>query len=316
MHSLTVDFKSGVLGGRAGPCLSLYQSTHRYHPDNQQDSVRFGNLTRVLRESLQQHYGSQDATALLEPFDELATDAGVWKHTQSGLAVLAAPGFFRVYRLLRTVPSSPSLPTVPRQAAPSHHAISGRVPRPYVERREIRLFEGNRDALEEIDLVPGARTITEALGHELTEPHLTVASYGGAGRVAQRHGHGSKSDEIDVDRERYFRAVDRSILEQYSRPSGLPLILAALSEYHAPFHSVSQNPYLLTEGVQINPGALSSKELCAHAWRAFGPRYFSRLHQLVERFGAPPRGESWRGEPPGHRGGRHCWARRHDPYRS
>ena len=287
MHSLTVDFKSGVLGGRAGPCLSLYQPTHRHHPDNQQDSVRFRNLTRALRESLQQHYGSQDATALLQPFDELATDAGVWKHTQSGLAVLAAPGFFRVYRLLRTVPGravvADSFHVKPllriMQSADAYHVLM-------LNRREIRLFEGNRDALEEIDLVPGARTITEALGHELTEPHLTVASYGGAGRVAQRHGHGSKSDEIDVDRERYFRAVDRSILEQYSRPSGLPLILAALSEYHAPFHSVSQNPYLLTEGVQINPGALSSKELCAHAWRAFGPRYFARLHQLVERFGA------------------------------
>jgi hypothetical protein len=150
----------------------------------------------------------------------------------------------------------------------------------------MRLFEGNRDALEEIDLVPGARTITEALGDHLTKPHLTVASYGGAGGVPQRHGHGSKNDEIDTDTERYFRAVDRSILEQYSRPSGLPLILAALSEYHEPFHRVSQNPYLLPEGIETNPGALSSDELCRHAWRAVEPRYLARLGQLVERFGA------------------------------
>jgi hypothetical protein len=79
------------------------------------------------------------------------------------------------------------------QSADAYHVLT-------LNRREIRLFEGNRDALEEIDLVPGARTITEALGAELTEPHLTVASYGGAGSVAQRHGHGSKNDEIDVER--------------------------------------------------------------------------------------------------------------------
>lgn len=287
MHSLTVDFKSGVLSSRSGPCLSLYQPTHRHHPGNQQDPVRFRNLTRVLGESLEQQYGSQDATALLEPFHALASDGGFWEHTQSGLAVLAAPGLFRVYPLPRTVPEravvadsfhvKPLLRII--QSADAYHVLT-------LNRREMRLFEGNRDGLEEIDLVPGARTIMEALGDELTDPHLTVASYGGAGGIAQRHGHGSKNDEIDVDTERYFRAVDRSILEQYSRPSGLPLILAALSEYHQPFHRISQNPHLLTEGIQINPRALSSEELCAHAWRVVEPRYLARLSQLVERFGA------------------------------
>jgi Bacterial archaeo-eukaryotic release factor family 3 len=287
MHSLTVDFKSGVLSNRTAPCLSLYQPTHRHHPDNQQDSVRFRNLTRVLGESLQQQYGSHDATTLLEPFHALAMDGGFWNHTQSGLAVLAAPAFFRVYQVLRAVPEravvADSFHVKPllriMQSADAYHVLT-------LNRREMRLFEGNRDALEERDLVPGARTITEALGDELTEPHLTVASYGGAGGVPQRHGHGSKNDEIDTDTERYFRAVDRSILEHYSLPSGLPLILAALSEYHQPFHSVSQNPYLLTEGIEINPAALSSDELCRRAWRAVEPRYLAQLGQLVERFGA------------------------------
>jgi hypothetical protein len=45
--------------------------------------------------------------------------------------------------------------------------------------QKIQLFEGNRDTLDEIDPAPEApRTITEALGAELTEPHQTVASHG------------------------------------------------------------------------------------------------------------------------------------------
>ncbi|MGE3842278.1 MAG: hypothetical protein AB7I50_11880 [Vicinamibacterales bacterium] len=44
--------------------------------------------------------------------------------------------------------------------------------------------------------------------------------------------------------------------------------------------------YVLTGGIEINPGALSSDELCRHAWRAVEPRYLARLGQLVERFGA------------------------------
>ena len=90
-----------------------------------------------------------------------------------------------------------------------------------LNRREVKLFEGNRDALDEIEPAPGVpRTITDALGEELTEPHLTVASYGmGAAGPAMHHGHGAKKDEVDLDAERFFRAVDRAVLEHHSKSS-------------------------------------------------------------------------------------------------
>ena len=65
------------------------------------------------------------------------------------------------------------------------------------------------------------------------------------------HGHGGKKDEVDIDAERFFRAVDRAVLEYYSRPSNLPLILAALPEHHHRFHQVSQNPLLVAEGIRL-----------------------------------------------------------------
>jgi hypothetical protein len=130
------------------------------------------------------------------------------------------------------------------------------------------------------------RTITEALGEELTEPHLTVASYGkGAGEPAMYHGHGSKKDEVDIDTERFFRTIDRAVLEHHSRPSGLPLILAALPEYHTLFRRVSHNPFLMAEGIEIYPDALPIDALRARAWRLVEPRYLARLATLVETFG-------------------------------
>lgn len=33
-----------LVGLHARPCLSLYMGTHRSHPDNQQDPVRFRHL--------------------------------------------------------------------------------------------------------------------------------------------------------------------------------------------------------------------------------------------------------------------------------
>lgn len=286
MHALSDDFASGVLTRQGTPCLSLYQPTHRRHPENQQDPIRFRNLVKALEASLRRRYATADVHTLLAPFWTLADAHDFWNHTQLGLAVLAAPGFFRTYRLLRPVPErvvaadsfhlKPLLRIV--QSADRYHVLA-------LSRRDIRLFEGNRDALEELELVPGARTITEALGPELTEPHLTVASYGGSGAgQAMHHGHGTKKDEVDRDTEKYFRAVDRAILEHYSRPSGLPLILAALPEYHEPFRRVSANPFLVAEGLRGDPGSLDLDDLRERAWRAVEPQYLARLAHLADTF--------------------------------
>ena len=153
--------------------------------------------------------------------------------------------------------------------------------------QKIQLFEGNRDTLDEIDPAPEVpRTITEALGAELTEPHQTVASYGGVGgdSTPMHHSHGGKKDDADVDAERFFRAVDHAVIEHHSQPSGLPLILAALPEHHHLFHRVSHNRFLMAEGLTINPDVLPVDELRERAWQVVEPQYQARLAALAEEF--------------------------------
>ena len=43
---------SQLLAKRQGPCLSLYQPTHRSFPERQQDPIRFKHLVRQLEDSL------------------------------------------------------------------------------------------------------------------------------------------------------------------------------------------------------------------------------------------------------------------------
>jgi len=288
MDKIVNDYPAGLFHAHEPPCLSLYQPTHRRHPENQQDPIRFGNLVKALEGSLVLKYPKREVQILLEPFQALAGDRDFWNHTLDGLAVLGAPGMFRVYRLQRPVGDlavvADSFHTKPLmrilQSADRYQVLG-------LNRREIKLFEGNRDALDEVELAQGVpRTITEALGEELTEPHLTVASYGmGPGGAPMRHGHGSKKDEVDIDSERFFRAVDRSVLEHHSRPSALPLILAALPEYHGLFRRVSRNPFLTAGGIDIHPDALTIDALCERAWRVVEPQYHARLDGLVEAFG-------------------------------
>ncbi len=272
------------------PCLSIFMPTHRHHPDNQQDPLRFANLVKSLQKSLVQQLSMDETKTLLKSFYELEADSRFWNHTLDGLAVFGAKGLFRAYKLQRSVNAlaivADSFHTKPLmrilQSADRFQVLA-------LNLKEIRLFEGNRDALDEIELANGVpKTIAEALGEELTEPHQTVASYGGVGgeQSPMHHGHGGKKSEIDKDAERFFRAVDRAILDHHSKPSGLPLILASLPQHHSTFHKVSDNSFLVQESIDVHPDALSSiDKLRERAWQIIEPRYLARMSDLVEEFG-------------------------------
>jgi hypothetical protein len=290
MNLLTNELPVELPVSQDVPCLSLYQPTHRTHPDNKQDPIRFRNLVRTLEQSLTQKYPKPEVRFLLEPYSELAHQDEFWNHAQDGLAVLRAPDLLKIYKLQRAVPEfavvADSFHTKPLlrilQSADRYQVLG-------LSRGAIKLFEGNRDALDEIDLAPEVPgSMTDALGEELTDPHHTVRSAGGS---AMYHGQGGKRDEVDLDAERYFRAVDRAILEHHSRPSGLPLMLTALPEHHNLFRSISRNPFLMEDGLRTNPDAIPIDDLRERAWSIMEPRYLARLSELVEEFGqAKPRG--------------------------
>ncbi len=244
-------------------------------------------MVKKLEQSLQQKYPADEVAQLLKPFQALAGNTEFWNHTRDGLVVFAAAGIFQVYGTQRPLPElaavAESFHTKPLrrllQTADRYQVLG-------LTRDAIRLFEGNRDALDEIDPAPGVpRTLTEALGEELTEPNSTVASYGGGagtGGGAMHHGHGGKSPEVEIDDERFFRAVARAVTEHHSQPSKLPLILAALAEHQALFRRVSQNPALVEAGITTNPDALSAEELREQAWEIFEPQYRARLEAIKE----------------------------------
>lgn len=270
------------------PRVSLYQPTHRHHPENQQDPIRFRGLVKELQRELLDKHASEQASDLLDPFEALGIDTEFWNHTLDGLAVFAAPGRFEVVVLQRPVEElivvADSFHTKPLRRilqSTDRYQVLG------LNLHEIKLYEGGRDKLEVIDLADGVpRTIEEALGKELSQAHQTVASYGGVGasRGAMHHGHGGKSDEVDNDADRFFRAVDRGVLETYSRTSGLPLILAALPEHHHLFHEVSHNPYLVSEGIKFHPDSMSLDELRECAWTIFDPLHQARLAAMGDDF--------------------------------
>ncbi len=274
------------------PCVSIYLPTHRRHPENQQDPIRFKNMLQRLENTLSQDFPGRKSESFLSKLQSLAHDGPFWNHRTDGLGILCSPDAFQIFELQRQVEellvvadSFHIKPLLRALQATDRYQILG------LNRNEVKLYEGNRHALDEVDLheeVPS--TLEEALGSELTEEHLTVGSYGGGigGRGQQAgsisHGHGQKKDEIPIDEERFFRAIDRAILEYHSRPSGLPLLLAALPEHHDTFRKVSHNPFLQEVGIKLDPQSISSERLRTEAWRVMEPQLMQRVAKHVDDF--------------------------------
>jgi hypothetical protein len=268
------------------PCLSLYQPTHRHYPETQQNPIRFRNLVKSLESSLRKKYGADDVRRMLEPFHSLGADETFWTHQYDGLAVLATATIFRVYRLQRRVPEravvADSFHTKPLlrilQSADRFHVLG-------LSRKRARLFVGNRDTLDEVVLPESFPARLEAVvgdrERRASELAMTVAA--GGGQVYQGAG---EKDVVRAETERFFRAVDEAVIERYSRPSGLPLILATLPEHHGTFRRLSHNRALVDGGIDIHPDALTVEALRERAWEVVEPSYLGRLAALREEFEA------------------------------
>lgn len=274
------------------PCLSLYLPTFRAFPDSQQNPVKYRNALKDLKAKLEQRQRGGDFAALLQPFERLLDDQDFWRHPQDGIAVFGAPGFFHVEKFQRPVPPivvvNDHLYIKPLvrvfQSDDAYQVLA-------LDRREVKLYQGNRYVLDEVVMAPSVpRTIEAALGPNVHLQGVERQSGFAAGRGGQsgvaHHGHGSKKDEVGLDIERFFRVIDRAIFEAHSKPSELPLILAALPEYHTHFRSVSHNGFLLDQAIPGNADAMSRDELRDQAWRLVEPRYHARLQQIVDMYHA------------------------------
>lgn len=274
------------------PNLSLYMPTHRTFPERTQDPIRLKNLLKTLEASLQQRY-PQLKDRLLAPIQALIDDTAFWNGCPEGLAIFAGQDHFHVVGLhqpveeVAIVNSHPYLKPLLRLAP-----LADRYQVLCLSRDSVRVHEGSTQSLQAVELPESVPTsLVEALGNELTsrdqQGHPDGFSGGGERGDPMMHesGGGGKQDEINLDRERFFRIVDKQITEHCSRVTRLPLILAALPENQAVFRALSRNPFLLAQGVEVDPATLSSIRLASACGELMSIRHAEKLDDAFNRYG-------------------------------
>lgn len=265
------------------PCLSLYLPTHRTQPERRDDYTRFHQLVRQLTISLENAFSKAEIDMLMAPFHDIDRNERFWNQRKSGIVMFRAPGVFITQHLDRTVPElaivADAFHVKPLfrllQTTEEYHVLC-------LTKETAQLFVGNRDELRPVP-VRGREIISidELLGSELTKRGFAIANSGGMRRFV---GYTTTSDEVALDTQRFFRAVDKLLIEEVSDIIEMPLVVAGLAEQSPVYHNVSRNPQLVPESIHVNPLRLTLKELTSKAWHVIEPHIREQSSALIEAY--------------------------------
>lgn len=285
MQQVNLQALTYFLERQEGQCLSLYQPTHRSHPENQQDAIRYKNLVKKLEQSLAEKYDKAKVESLMAPFHELGEDREFWqKQTLDGLAILADEEHFQIFKLQRqpeefaVVSDSFHLKPLLRitQTQDRFQVLC-------VSRTEIRLFEGTRDGLDGVMLADEFPThIDDVIDEDATpvSPYSLVPS----NRQGQVFFQGGRKDAVQADKERFLGAVARALYNDISKAGQMPVVLVGLAENLGSFRKANHNPYVLDQEVDIDPTSLTVAQLLDKTWPIVESVAAKRVQEEIERF--------------------------------
>lgn len=273
-----------------GPCLSLYQPTHRSHPENQQDPIRFKNLLKGLEQSLAEKYSKSDIESLMKRFHELGDNRDFWqKQMLDGLAILADEQEFQVFKLQRQ-------PEEFAVVSDSYHLkpllrltqTQDRFQVLCITRSDVQMFEGTRDGLDQVIFADG---FPEHIDDEIDEEAITrtISQYsyglGPSNRQGQvMHFQGGRNEAVQTDKERFLGVVARALHSNISKAAQLPVVLVGLAENLSVFRKLNSNPYVLEQEIHIDPTSLTVAQLLDKAWAVVEPVAAKRVQEEIARF--------------------------------
>lgn len=258
MQTIDLDLLRELADITDRPCISIYMPTHSVHPANAIDPQTFKKLYKKAAQYIQDH----QLTAYEDILSSIATLSGdktFWDNSTAGLAILLSDNLVKILRLPDTVAE---IVCVARSFCLKPLFKLAHDNQQYyilaLNLDHVALYKGDKYSLEELDIQGKIPTsMKEALGDELTDNHLHGSVVEGAGL----HGYMEKSQEQDIDMDRFFRAVDQALPAVAEFTADIPLILAALPEHHTHFKRISKCQFIAPLHIQANPKALDKDGL-------------------------------------------------------
>jgi hypothetical protein len=254
--------------------------------ETQQNAIRFKNLLRDTENKLAGlNLPQSDINTLLAQVTPLTDDYRFWQHAEAGFALFLAKDFFQHYRLplvfdeLALVSERFHLKPLLRLFSfdQQFYILA-------LSMNGARLLSADPYSVTEIDLGDTPLSLTDALGHQVTEQHLQFHS-GDAGGAPRYHAQGGGQDDIKPEIRKFFRLLDDGVTNHIGF-GNKPLVLAGV-EYLLPiYRDATRYKGILEEGITGNPELLSNQQLRDNAWEVAEPLFKQALTETIDRYHA------------------------------
>lgn len=270
------------------PHVSLFVPTHAFGAGVQTDPIRWKNLvTRTESLLVERGMRAPDVADLLRPAWALHDDHRAWRYMSDGLAMFLRPGWHWMFRVPADVPDVAVVgdrfvvgPLLPIVTGDSHFLVLT------LSQRCVRLLEGGRQRVEELELADVPTSLREIL--EPPEPRSHVQAFavspGGRSGPAIFYGQGAADENLRKDEVRRFLGRVADGVRGHLVGHDLPMVLVGLDQTLAQYREVNRYPHVVEEGVRTNPDQLSAEELHATAWPLVETVMIREREAAAERF--------------------------------
>lgn len=292
MDAFTRNDLKSLLETDDGLRASIFMPTHRTGREVRQDPVRLKNLIAEAEERLTgAGMRSTQAREILKTARELQSDEAFWEHQSDGLALFAAEGVFRRYRVPLALQESvtvtrryqvkPLLPLL--QADGRFHVLA-------VSMNRVRLFEATHYHITELAAPSLPKNLRDALHidefvQSLQQHQHTTMGVGGSGaKEAMFHGHGGGSLDAKKRHEirEFFHRIDQG-LKEFLSGEAVPLVFAGVDYLFPIFKEASDHNALIDEPITGNPDDAKPEELHEKAWAAVRPYFKAARSKALNR---------------------------------
>lgn len=233
------------------------------------DRIKFENLTDQAKKQLKK-LDIEEQDALLEQLKQVRRHQQILLNHTGGLTLYLTKDEIYYYHLVIPVEEKVVISELPYllplvenfQYDQDYHLL-------LLTRESARLFEGHGSNLKELDMTEKSDEapvdLETALGTELEGRQLNYGTYKSTGGSASSsqffQGHNETNLEKDIDRENYFRIVDRFIDEHYTTYHKWPLIVYTTEDNQSVFHSLSKNERLSDFKIIGSPANMKDNEI-------------------------------------------------------
>jgi Bacterial archaeo-eukaryotic release factor family 11 len=262
-----------LLAKRDPACVSIYLPTTPLTQDAQADRIELKNLVSEATDQLETAGADRHVVLdVRESLNDLVDDDEFWSEQAHSLAVFAAPGSVRTFRLPNQL--SAEVEVGDRfYVKPLLRAVT------FPQAAFVLALASGSVRLVEVTRAGAPFTVPV---HELP---TDAASAAGKASIADRSPSGrlQGSEGQKVRLRQFARKVDQSLRGVLSGLE-LPLILAAVEPMDAIYRSVNSYPHLVEDGIPGSPNHQTDAELADAARTVLDAVYARELAAIRERY--------------------------------